>query len=264
MTLYFRFVIDPTPARSVQFRELDDELAEKKREDARKRSVPPKRLFDPTGIKEEDLERWGITSRRDHRDRDKTVHEYEGFQFKGSFLTKFLPIRSLFTGPDILPELDELKIFEQGRDDSERGTRDALTSIHRRRIVLQKGDSVRVKQGELQNLLGKVLPPRAARRPPPAAHGRDRTPSLYDVSDLRLVLACVFVLARPRGLTVWWWSWWLWWWLWWRPRFGRGDGVLTLAGWWSWWWRRLLWRCTYAGCGCGVGGGRLTRCAGRR
>lgn len=99
--------------RSQQFRELDDEAAEKKRDDARKRSVPPKRLFDPTSIKEEDLERWGITSRRDLRERDKTVYEYEGFQFKGSFLTKFLPIRSLFTGPDILPELDELKIFEQ-------------------------------------------------------------------------------------------------------------------------------------------------------
>ena len=93
----------------------DDEASQKKRDDARKRSVPPKRLFDPTSIKEEDLERWGISSRRDGRDRDKTVYEYEGFQFKGSFLTKFVPIRSLFTGPDVLPELEELKIFEQAR-----------------------------------------------------------------------------------------------------------------------------------------------------
>ena len=57
----------------------------------------------------------------------------------------------------------------QGRDDSERGTRDALTSIHRRRIVLQKGDAVRVKQGELQNLLGKVAPAPHPPPPPPAA-----------------------------------------------------------------------------------------------
>ena len=56
----------------------------------------------------------------------------------------------------------------QGREDSERGTRDALTSIHRRRIVLQKGDAVRVKQGELQNLLGKVV----RRRRGAAAGGR--------------------------------------------------------------------------------------------
>ena len=47
------------------------------------------------------------------RERDKSVYEYEGYQFKGSFVTKYVPLRSCLTGPDIVPEPDDLKIFEQ-------------------------------------------------------------------------------------------------------------------------------------------------------
>ena len=68
--------------------------------------------------------------------------------------------QSLGLGADVQPELDDLKLFEQDNEHDEDGTPAKtlthMTSVHKRMVVLKKGDVVRVKTGELRDLLGDV------------------------------------------------------------------------------------------------------------
>eukprot|EP00290_Baffinella_frigidus_P051885 CAMPEP_0180384472 /NCGR_PEP_ID=MMETSP0989-20121125/28552_1 /TAXON_ID=697907 /ORGANISM="non described non described, Strain CCMP2293" /LENGTH=714 /DNA_ID=CAMNT_0022384927 /DNA_START=139 /DNA_END=2280 /DNA_ORIENTATION=- len=138
-----------------------DEAEAKKR---RSKAVPPRRLFDPANHNEKDLERWVIDSARSSE--GQLIYEYEGMVFETKegdantgFLVKKMTTKSLQLGSDVQPELDELKMFEQataGDDEKPVKTLTHMTSIHKRRIVLIKGDVVRVKDGELRDLLGDV------------------------------------------------------------------------------------------------------------
>ena len=74
-------------------------------------------------------------------------------------LSSQLLSQSLTLGSDIQPELDDLKIFEQDaktEDGLPNRSMTHLTSIHKRKVILNKGDVVRVKEGELRDLLGDV------------------------------------------------------------------------------------------------------------
>ena len=130
--------------------------AEKRKRKAK--FLPPRRPFNPGNYSEEQLDSWGLE--RTRNEDQETVWRYDDtFYFRGNFVTKRYPVKSLGLGVDVQPELDDLTIFEQDADEDEDAPSRSLThmtSVHKRQVVLKKGDVVRVKSGELRDLLGDV------------------------------------------------------------------------------------------------------------
>ena len=150
---------------TTDYSSINDELEVKKR---RAKAMPARKVFDPRNFSDADLDKWGISSERTSD--GQLAYDYEGMVFEinqnsgahTGFLVKKMTAKSLQIGPDVRPELDELKMFEKAtQDDDEkpaggRGASNYISSIQRRKIVLAKGDVVRVKDGELRDLLGDV------------------------------------------------------------------------------------------------------------
>ena len=131
-----------------------DESEAKKR---RAKFVPSRRLFKPEDYSTDDLLKWGIERIRDED--LENVYVYQGMKFETfagdsdsstGFLKNRWPVKSLQIGSEVVPQLDELKLFEQASEEQEGGgsSFQHLTNVHKRKIVLQKGDIVRVKEGE--------------------------------------------------------------------------------------------------------------------
>jgi transcription elongation factor SPT5 len=148
---------------TTDYSSINDEQEVRKR---RRMAIPPRRVFDPRNFTDADLDKWGISSER--QSDGQLAFDYDGMVFEinqnsganTGFLVKKMTAKNLQI-EDVRPELDELKMFEQATQGDEkpaggRGAYNFISSIQRRKIVLTKGDLVRVKDGELRDVLGIV------------------------------------------------------------------------------------------------------------
>lgn len=117
---------------------------------------PPQKLFHSNMVPNADV------ARRRYPSTGEMVDFFDNDFYKEGFLVKEINISTMLQTDDINPTLDEINSFSgvAGEDDEHR-PEDLLASVDaddwKNQVALTKGDTVRVIEGDLINLMGVVL-----------------------------------------------------------------------------------------------------------
>lgn len=117
---------------------------------------PPQKLFHANMVP------GGDVSRRRYPTTNEMVDFFDSDYYKDGFLIKEVNISTMLQSDDINPTLDEINSFSGvAGDDDEQRPEDLLASVEaddwKNQVALTKGDTVRVIEGDLVNLMGVVL-----------------------------------------------------------------------------------------------------------
>lgn len=123
--------------------------------DAKKLELrPPQRLFSESEFPE--------AKYIEGRNRSVKVFHYKGLRFENGLLSKTVLINNL-EFKDVIPSLEEIQMFQKGETDKESKDRimeRAKRTIEESKIAiknLQKGDKVKIVQGDLKGITGQVI-----------------------------------------------------------------------------------------------------------
>eukprot|EP01130_Rhizamoeba_saxonica_P008633 TRINITY_DN3490_c0_g1_i1.p1 TRINITY_DN3490_c0_g1~~TRINITY_DN3490_c0_g1_i1.p1 ORF type:complete len:793 (-),score=202.52 TRINITY_DN3490_c0_g1_i1:48-2426(-) len=112
----------------------------------RKRTRPPAKFLNPAEVKA-----MGGDIRQEFKEANY-VYIFNGETFKGGYLIKSIPIKSL-NSDGVVPSLDEHQKFQNSADQSGENDRIRLANMANiRKVEYQKGDRVLVVKGELEKM----------------------------------------------------------------------------------------------------------------
>jgi transcription elongation factor SPT5 len=115
---------------------------------------PPQKLFNPSLVHH-------VDTRRRHPVTGDMMDSFDNDFYKDGFLIKEVNILTMLQTEEVNPSLDEINKFSSAVGDDENGGDDMMTNVEaddwKNKVDLTKGDTVRVIEGDLVNLMGVVV-----------------------------------------------------------------------------------------------------------